>query len=125
MNLTDIKAAVEKEYVALPIEFTESDDADAKVHTLKLRNVMRLSDEEQQKVESLGASERAICAQLQAHFPANTRGRAHCSTDSGVSAVIYTSTQGQRGQPQATVHYCSHLVPEAPVALHAPAVTAT
>lgn len=55
MNLTEIKAAVEKEYVALPIEFTESDDADAKVHTLKLRNVMRLSDEEQQKVEALGA----------------------------------------------------------------------
>ena len=54
MKLDDIKKAVEKAYVALPIEFTEEDSVEAPKLTLNLRNMLRLSEAEQKQVEALG-----------------------------------------------------------------------
>ena len=55
MDLQEIKAAVEKTYIALPITFDLSDDPDAPKATLNLRNALRLSEDEQNQVEAIGA----------------------------------------------------------------------
>lgn len=52
MNLTEIKEAVEKKYVALPIEWTS--DATGEQFKMNLRNMIRLSDAEQDRVMEIG-----------------------------------------------------------------------
>lgn len=54
MNLNDIKEAVEAKYIAFPITFTEEDGGPE--HTLKLRNMMRLSQDEQEEIQELSQS---------------------------------------------------------------------
>lgn len=50
MNLTDIQKAVEAKYISLPITF----EADGEEQTLKLRNMLRLSEDEQTEIQKLG-----------------------------------------------------------------------
>ena len=50
MKLTDIREAVEKKYVSLPIEFQ---DEAGDEHVLELRNVLRMEDAEQETIDKL------------------------------------------------------------------------
>lgn len=50
MKLTDIREAVEKKYVSLPIEFQ---DKAGNEHVLELRNVLRMEDSEQEVIDEL------------------------------------------------------------------------
>ena len=50
MNLTEIRDAVEKKYIALPLSF---EDEQGNQLELKMRNVLRLGDGEQKQVQEL------------------------------------------------------------------------
>lgn len=68
MNLTEIKEAVNKKYASLPLDWEDEKG----LHSLQLRNVLRLSDKEQQEAEALGeamsASENKSIASIRETF---------------------------------------------------------